>query len=105
MIREQGKNGLFACPCCGYAVLTAAGAYEVCPLCFWEDDGQDGAQAVASVGGPNRISLEQARVNVLMFGAADRANLGSVRAPAPADEKLRDYQLIGGKAVEIPPGN
>ncbi|MCO6550528.1 MAG: hypothetical protein J6580_07580 [Gilliamella sp.] len=30
---------LHACPCCHYLTLTHQGQYDVCPLCYWEDDG------------------------------------------------------------------
>jgi hypothetical protein len=26
------------CPCCGYHTLKAKGKYDICPVCFWEDD-------------------------------------------------------------------
>ncbi|MFE6959649.1 CPCC family cysteine-rich protein [Streptomyces sp. NPDC057696] len=30
----------YPCPCCGHRVLGAMpGSYEICPVCFWEDDG------------------------------------------------------------------
>lgn len=30
----------YPCPCCGHRVLSAMpGSYEICPVCFWEDDG------------------------------------------------------------------
>jgi hypothetical protein len=28
------------CPCCHYLTLTNRGNYDVCPLCYWEDDGK-----------------------------------------------------------------
>ena len=31
----------FRCPCCKYRTLHSRGGFEVCPVCFWEDDGQD----------------------------------------------------------------
>jgi len=27
------------CPCCGYDTLTEWGGFEICDLCFWEDEG------------------------------------------------------------------
>jgi hypothetical protein len=30
---------LHACPCCHYLTLTHQRQYDVCPLCYWEDDG------------------------------------------------------------------
>ena len=34
------QNSLFPCPCCGYKTLSesASGTYEICEICFWEDD-------------------------------------------------------------------
>lgn len=28
------------CPCCRYLTLTNRGNYDICPLCYWEDDGK-----------------------------------------------------------------
>lgn len=54
----------FACPCCGYPTLAARDRYEACILCWWEDDGQDDADAAEVRGGPNAdYSLERARAN------------------------------------------
>ena len=27
-----------ACPCCGCLTLPSHGTYDICPVCFWEDD-------------------------------------------------------------------
>jgi len=29
------------CPCCDYVRLAERSNYLICPVCFWEDDGQD----------------------------------------------------------------
>ena len=31
---------LYTCPCCGYKTLEecSPGTFEICPICFWEDD-------------------------------------------------------------------
>jgi Cysteine-rich CPCC len=34
-------EGAYRCPCCGFITLTERSADEICPVCFWEDDGQD----------------------------------------------------------------
>ena len=31
----------YACPCCGFRTLDDRGGDDICPVCFWEDDGQD----------------------------------------------------------------
>ena len=54
----------FTCPCCGYPTLGERGCDEICFLCWWEDDGQDDADADEVRGGPNAsYSLTQARFN------------------------------------------
>ena len=60
--------------------------YEVCPVCFWEDDGQDDHDADEVRGGPNSdLSLTQARRNYRNFGACDRRSLEHVRKPSPEE--------------------
>src|ERR1051325_854211 len=54
----------FTCPCCGYPTLSSWKEYEICPLCSWEDDGQDDADADLVLSGPNHsYSLVEARDN------------------------------------------
>ncbi|WP_442894120.1 CPCC family cysteine-rich protein [Bradyrhizobium sp. AZCC 1721] len=31
---------LFPCPCCGFPTLSERSAWEICCVCWWEDDGQ-----------------------------------------------------------------
>jgi Cysteine-rich CPCC len=57
-------EGDYACPCCGYLTLSSRGDFEICNVCFWEDDCQDDHDADAVRGGPNgNLSLTQARRN------------------------------------------
>ena len=51
----------FECPCCGFATLEKRAAYEICPVCHWEDDGQGDTDADVECGGPNPESLAAAR--------------------------------------------
>ena len=68
------------CPCCGYRTLVERAAFEVCPVCFWEDDGQDDDDADVVRGGPNgALSLTQARQNFRSFGACSESALPFVR--------------------------
>lgn len=47
---------VYACPCCGHRVLDAApGSYEICPICFWEDD-EVQFRWPASPVGANRVA-------------------------------------------------
>jgi hypothetical protein len=74
----------YRCPCCGCRTLDERGGFDICPVCFWEDDGQDDSDADAIRGGPNgSLSLTQARQNFREFGACDRKSLQHVRKPTP----------------------
>jgi len=81
--------GMLACPCCGHATVTSRGAYEICPVCFWEDDGQGDADADAIRGGPNRVSLVDGRRNFARIGASDEEDLGKVREPTAEEGRCR----------------
>lgn len=63
------------------------GGYEICQVCFWEDDGQDEANATepsSAHGGPNRdLSLAQARENFRTMGASSERRIPLVRDPEP----------------------
>lgn len=84
------------CPCCGYRTLGARSDYEICPICWWEDDGQDDRDADIVVGGPNyELSLTQARANFLRAGIANprREDLRRYQDPASMYEKGRTFVL------------
>ena len=75
-----------ACPCCGYLSLSEPGAFEICGICFWEDDGQTAANAGEVRGGPNGdLSLARAQENYRAFGACERRYLVNVRLPAVSE--------------------
>ena len=81
---QDGKS--FACPCCGYLTLEDRGGYNICPVCFWEDDGQDDHNADLVLGGPNGgLSLSEARKNFQEFRASDHESLPYVRHPLPEE--------------------
>jgi hypothetical protein len=62
--------------------LAERGGEEICPVCFWHDDGQDDPDADATLGGPNGdLSLTQARYNFAKFSASGESQRAHVRAP------------------------
>jgi hypothetical protein len=70
------------CPCCECKTLGERCGFEICKVCFWEDDGQDDYDADVVRGGPNgALSLTQARANYSQFGASDERLVGLVRPP------------------------
>jgi hypothetical protein len=78
----------YECPCCGYLTLDEEppGTYEICPVCFWEDDPVQ-FDDPEYVGGANKVSLKQARFNYRLFGAVDKQALKYVRKPTDSDLK------------------
>ncbi len=77
----------FRCPCCGYRTLDTAGALALCPVCWWEDDGQedeDAGDVRLTVNGA--LSLDEARRHYTHCGAAHPRFLPYVRKPSHAEE-------------------
>jgi hypothetical protein len=82
--KPEEPEKAYRCPCCRYKTLYGRAGYEICKVCFWEDDGQDDHDADDVRGGPNgALSLKQARLNFLEFGACDRKFVSNVRQPLP----------------------
>jgi hypothetical protein len=82
-VRRSG-DGPYRCRCCGYVTLSERGADDICPVCFWHDDGQDDHDADEVRGGPNyRLSLSEARSNFVRIGACEERVLPFVRKPHP----------------------
>lgn len=72
------------CPCCGYLTLDDRSIYDICPVCFWEDDEAEeeyGKPAPERPRGPNHVHLWQARLNFLAFGASEERRRKHVRQP------------------------
>lgn len=95
-----------ACPCCGYRTLDAPGHYDICVVCWWEDDGQDNETADETWGGPNGdLSLSEARANFLLHGISDppRDDLRAVQQPSSKFARDRHFILLDDEpAVEEP---
>jgi hypothetical protein len=84
--REHEAVPSYRCPCCRSLTLHGRGGFEMCPVCWWEDDGQDDHDAHVVRGGPNgRISLAEARENYRRFGASEACYADSVRKPRPEE--------------------
>ncbi|WP_327291095.1 CPCC family cysteine-rich protein [Streptomyces sp. NBC_01198] len=77
------EDGPYACPCCAYITLTRRAYHETCPVCDWEDDGQDDHDADEDRGGPNCLSLTEARENFKAFGASQERRTRYLREPLP----------------------
>lgn len=85
-IKDHAKEntGKFRCPCCGYYTLTTVGVYDVCPVCYWEDDPvQEDDPDFA--GGANDLSLVECRENYKKYGACEERFREHVRKPLPEE--------------------
>ncbi|MBK8915050.1 MAG: hydrolase [Phycisphaerales bacterium] len=76
----------FPCPCCGFLTRTepASGTYDICPVCYWEDDPIQ-LRDPSYAGGANQTSLEEARANFRAFRACEERCKPHVRAPLPEE--------------------
>jgi hypothetical protein len=84
--REHEKAPTYRCPCCRSLTLHGRGSFETCPVCWWDDDGQDEHDARVVRGGPNGgISLADARENYRRFGASEAIYADRVRKPRPEE--------------------
>jgi hypothetical protein len=84
-------------PCCGHATLSERGVHEICPVCFWEDDGQDNADVAIERGGPNQISLARGRASFLEFGTSIARDRDHVRRPTREEVQLRRFAADGSE--------
>ncbi len=76
------------CPCCGYFSIGYGedGAWEICPVCFWENGGD----------GPNQMSLIEAQQNFIKFGAMSESALDCVD-PEKKIKYRKDNHFIDNK--------
>jgi hypothetical protein len=78
----EEKNKGYPCSCCGFLTMPESepGTFEICPVCFWEDDDFQ-LNNPEFFGGANKESLIQAQKNFKEFGASSKEFLNRVRAP------------------------
>ena len=82
--RETPLGRRYPCPCCGYVTLSEppTGTYDICSVCFWEDDNVQ-FHDLDYKGGANTLSLNQARQSFREFGVSETRFKANVRAPLP----------------------
>lgn len=80
----------YKCPCCGYYTLDSKGLYDICPVCFWEDEEVEDHNEYNQC---NRVSLSEARQNYLKFGSCTKDMRRYVRRPK-SYEKVEKHQIL-----------
>lgn len=80
------------CPCCRYWTLEGeAGNYDICPVCFWEDDPVQ-RKDINFKGGANEVSLRKARRNFKKWGASEERFVSKVREPLPEEMEVKENE-------------
>ncbi|SFJ30082.1 CPCC family cysteine-rich protein [Jannaschia pohangensis] len=107
--RDPGAQigGPLPCPCCGFPTLSERAAWEICRICWWEDDGQDDSSADQVWGGPSgKYSLSDARRNFAdhqhMYDAGQGIDV--VTSPSAARLSLLTYVAslgAGGATLDM----
>ena len=115
------------CLCCGYRTINERGAYDICPICFWEDDpylldvtddngritsvfyendcerdDYDGSDIIDMPSGANDgLTLRQGRRNFREFGASVKEMKEYVRFPRSSEMKKwrKENSIVDGELV------
>ena len=69
-----------SCPCCGFQTLSEKGSYDICAVCFWEDDG---VLEPEKHSGPNHMTLAEGQANFKKYGACDEKSLEYIDKDGP----------------------
>lgn len=83
--RKKVPKVMEKCPCCGYYILDERGVYDICPVCFWEDNLE--TEDPDKYNEVNKLSLNEARANYLAFGACDKRLIKYVRKPKECEKE------------------
>jgi hypothetical protein len=86
LIIKGDPEELIICPCCNYKTISEKGNYEICPVCFWEDDGNDDEFKYSQV---NHMTLKEAKDNFKEKGAVLEKFLNFMDTEA----KLKYYKI------------
>ncbi len=62
---EGAPEPMHRCYCCFYRTLPERGKHDICPVCFWEDDGRHDPRGYSKC---NQMSLNEGRAGVAKFG-------------------------------------
>ena len=83
----------YPCPCCGHLVFPEPpGSFDICPICFWEDDIVQLGYPMTG-GGANYLSLHDSQQEFLRTGACEERFTQHVApaADAPRDPEWRPF--------------
>ena len=87
------------CICCGYQTLDSDGDYEICTICFWEDDPFQKEDVYAT--GANQIPLIEAQMNYIRYGACEKSFVENVRKPNSHEKRDPDWKTFKDNLYEV----
>jgi hypothetical protein len=87
------------CPCCGYRTMDSDGNYDICPICFWEDDPFQKESEYDL--GANQIPLIEAQKNYISYGACEKRFVENVRKPNLQEERDPSWRVIKDDLYEL----
>lgn len=89
----------YTCPCCGYKTIDNNGNYDICQICFWEDDPFQEMNVYDL--GANKIPLVEGQKNYIRYGACDKEATHFVRKPTKDDKRDPDWKPINDDMYEL----
>lgn len=93
----QGKK--FTCFICGYMSLDSRCEWDICPICFWEDDVLVCTDEDDRISSANGLSVSEAQANYIEFGAIEKRFLDKVRKPLPNEKHDKNWTPLA-RALE-----
>ncbi|MDX3386605.1 CPCC family cysteine-rich protein [Streptomyces niveiscabiei] len=87
---------IFPCPCCGHLMFWELGNYDICDVCFWEEDVTQLRYPWCDFGPNGGLNLIDAQANYARIGAVREDLLRHVRPPKddePLDPGFRPVDL------------
>jgi hypothetical protein len=87
--KKEPEPGI-ECLACGFLTIGKRGIFEICPVCFWEDEGEIADPDEPLSGANGDLSLNEARENYRRFGATSEDLKVHVREPLP-DECVSSF--------------
>lgn len=67
---------LLNCRCCDNKTIKEYNNYQICPICFWEDDGTTDENIYSGV---NHLFLKDAKLNFITIGVCSEDYLKHVK--------------------------
>ena len=62
---------LLQCPCCDHFTLEKRAVWDICPVCYWEDDGHDLDRQDDPSGCNRGMTLRHGRENFRRLGTCE----------------------------------